>query len=115
MSQKACIRSQIATWSVEENITNSALNKLLAILKPVIPTLPQDARTLKGTPRSVQTIQVDTGHYIHYGIKDSLTDFFLRNDFDDDVLELNFNVDGLPVVKSTGGQVWPILMSISNS
>jgi len=100
---------------VEENITNAAVNKLLAILKPIIPSLPLDARTLKGTPRNVEKSNIAEGQYVHYGIKDSLTDFFLRNNYNSEVLQLNFNVDGLPVVKSSGVQLWPVLMNISNT
>jgi len=87
----------------------------LSILKPVIPDLPLDSRTLKQTPRSVQKYDLDGGYYIHYGLKDSLTDFLLSNNVEMEVLELNFNVDGLPLVKSTGAQVWPILMNIKNT
>lgn len=109
------IAEKIAAWSIEENIPFRSVNKLLAILKPVIPDLPGDARSLKHTPRSAPTIPMKGGSYIHYGIKDSLTDLLEKFHFPQDILELNFNVDGLPVSKSSGAQVWPILMNISNT
>lgn len=109
------VKEQLTQWAIEENITSTALNKLLRILKPVIPILPLDSRTLKQTPRSVQKYELNEGFYVHYGIQDSLTDFFRTNDLEMEILVLNFNVDGLPLVKSTGAQVWPILMSIKDT
>ena len=46
-------------------------------------------------------------------MKDSLTDFLRNNFYERDVIELNFNIDGLPIAKSSNYQVWPILGNIT--
>lgn len=114
-SSERSIRDQLAECFVQHNVPATTANAILRILKPVIPNLPTDVRTLKGTPRDVPLISMDGGKYVHYGITDSLTDFVRHNNVQSDYLELNFNVDGLPIAKSSGAQVWPILMNVSSS
>lgn len=114
-SGERSIRDQLARCFVQHNVPARTSNEILRILKPVIPSLPTDARTLKGTPRVAPLISINGGKYVHYGIMDSLTDFVRRYNVQSDYLELNFNVDGLPISKSSGAQVWPILMNVSTS
>lgn len=111
--QRTEIKIQLAQWAVEENVSSTAVSRLLKILKPVMPYLPCDARTLKGTPRVNQGIKMEGGCYVHYGIQNSLTNLMRCIHIEGNALELNFNIDGLPVSKSSGAQVWPILMSVT--
>lgn len=50
------LESNLASWALEENITHSALNKLLKFLKYHHPSLPVDARTLLQTARSESVV-----------------------------------------------------------
>lgn len=41
----------LASWAVNNNITATALNQLLSLLKPSFPDLPKDSRTLLQTQK----------------------------------------------------------------
>lgn len=81
-SRNTSVRENLARWSVEHNITTSALNDLLKILRLQIHDLPSDARTLKRTPKEVVTRKLGEGEYMHYGLRDCLTDFLEKNLFE---------------------------------
>lgn len=111
---KFSLREKLAQWTVKHNITNVAINELLFILKNDIPDLPRDGRTLKETPRQVVKKVISGGVYIHYGIENGLKSKLSKNMNITNII-LNFNIDGLPVSKSSGLQVWPILGSIADT
>lgn len=111
-SEKLNIRKMLAGWATKHLISSAALNELLAILKNRIPELPLDSRTLKNTPRENLSTVMDEGFYVNYGLKDTLTDFLLKTQYESDVLELDVNIDGLPLSKSSKLQIWPILINV---
>ena len=102
-------------WSLKHGIILSALHDLLFILKRHHPHLPSDPRTLRGTPRSIAVKNLGQGgSYYHFGIAVGL-----RKVCDDNViplssvtLSLQFNIDGIPIFRSTSFQLWPILMIV---
>jgi len=47
------IQLHLIQWSLQHNISHTALNDLLKLLKSHIPKLPTDARTLLGTCRTI--------------------------------------------------------------
>jgi hypothetical protein len=109
------LASKIANWALNENITMKALTSLLQILHPYHPSLPRDPRTLLSTPKSVPVENLASGGvYYHFGIEncikklsqDGQTFSNLQNC---DELSVQCNIDGLPLFKSTGLQMWPIL------
>ncbi|VEN58351.1 unnamed protein product [Callosobruchus maculatus] len=116
--------ADLCQWSLKHNITHTAINDLLNILRNnAIPhQLPSDARALLGTVRKIEGIKVvPPGKYYHFGIEDclrvlvksvsSIDEYVLKNDS----IELNINIDGLPISKSSSSQVYPILCSISGT
>jgi hypothetical protein len=81
--------------------------------------LPRDARTLLNTPRpgthNIKTLS--KGQYVHYGILKALTSIgsCFPHAFDyRDIINLDINIDGLPISKSSKSQLWPILGRISD-
>ena len=78
-----------------------------------ITSIPSDSRTLFSTPKTVELLEVPPGKYWHFGLKRVL-EMLLTNKYLENITEisLNFNIDGLPVSKSSKGQFWPILCSI---
>ncbi|XP_037808647.1 uncharacterized protein LOC119610650 isoform X1 [Lucilia sericata] len=110
--EQESLRDQIAQWSIKHNITNAALNDLLKIIRHSIPNLPKDCRTLKETPRICNKETIEGGTYIHYGIVSFLNEYLSHNKICEEEISINFNIDGLPVSKSSGLQVWPILGSV---
>lgn len=76
--------------------------------------LPKDVRTLLDTPRTrVTTFVVKPGEYIHFDLEvriiENLFNAFIGNE-----LELDFNIDGCSIEKSSNIQIWPIQCKIVN-
>ncbi|XP_073841375.1 uncharacterized protein [Musca autumnalis] len=106
-SQKLC------QWSIRNYISNNALNELLGILRENGINVPKDCRTLKKTPNDVIVRSMGNGFYSHYGFKDCLTDFLIANStYASNLIEIDINIDGLPLCKSSTKQVWPILGNV---
>lgn len=116
--------SQLAKWSVEENISLSALGKLLRLLRSNFPpsqlkNLPKDPRTLLQTPTNNTNIKQmgSNGCYYYFGIQESVTDMFNKITLKLSLLDeisLAVNIDGVPLFKSTNESFWPILCTIKS-
>lgn len=109
------ISNSLACWTTKHSISDSAMKELLQLLRPYIPNLPSDPRTLKKTPNDVRSVVMGGGSYIHYGLRDSLTDFMLQNSDIPENIVLHFNIDGLPLFKSSRFQLWPILCNVATT
>jgi len=110
-SPRAILR-RVSLWKVDFNIRNLALNALLSILRDIKPYFPKDSRTLVPPPNDIELQVLAGGEYYHFGIAQSVA-FALRDDQDEitagSQVPLQLNVDGLPVHRSSNGQLWPIL------
>ncbi|CAC5385966.1 unnamed protein product [Mytilus coruscus] len=109
----------LSEWASKNNCTRSGLNDLLSILRKQGLRVPCDARTLLKTPRSIASIQKCGGDYLYLGIGSGLLkvlatqqEYFEKSKCRK--LALTFNIDGVPLFKSSGVQMWPILCSIKN-
>lgn len=103
--------SQLQRWTIRNRISYVALNELIAILKPKYPELPRDARTLLGTMRKVNAKDVESGRYYHFGINycvEKLAETLQYSFKDLEIIEIIINIDGLPLSKRSGSQVYPI-------
>lgn len=108
-------QEELRNWSLKYNIAKRAVNELLKILKNSgLKWLPNDSRTLCKTPRSTNVIQLAGGKYWYNGIKNNLQRIF-SNLEKSTIIQLNFNVDGVPLFKSSNTQFWPILANIHSS
>ena len=113
--EKPALRVQLAQWAVRYNITDTALGELLSILQPYHSNLPNDSRTLKKTPNTYELKQVmgqdgGIGHYCHFGIQCGLIDLLQQHPcVNAATLVLQFNVDWLPLFKSSSTDLWPVL------
>jgi len=78
--------------------------------------LSSDARTLLNTPKKTVTRECGSGHYFHYGLEKALKEKLKHctNINDVDNIEININIDGLPLTKSSQSQLWLILGQIYN-
>lgn len=106
-------QAELACWAVHSNVNHEQLKGLLGLWNKHVPlpNLPQDPRTVLQTPRSA-AIDINGGYW-HYGLKKSLLRI-LQNIplFVPDNLSLNFNIDGIPISKSSSIQFWPILFDV---
>lgn len=113
------IIEKIRNWTLTFNISQSALTSLLCILKLVngLEYLPANARSLMRTPRSGKSggiiKKVDSGKFAMFGfmknLHRSVTEYYNKPPKD---IKVNINIDGVPLVKSSGSQFWPILGAI---
>lgn len=104
----------LADWVLQYAIPMALLGGLLKILNFFHPNLPLDPRTLMKTPRccAVRTMS-DGGQYAHFGLQKGIINLIKSGIISDhkQTLELQFNVDGLPLFKSSSTTLWPILSS----
>lgn len=110
------LKLKLTHWAtVKHNISRSALTDLLHILVSYHPELPLDSRTLLETPVSTEIISLNTGEFCYIGLENALKkvlryincQLFQK-------LEICFNVDGIPLFRSSREQLWPILGQIKN-
>jgi hypothetical protein len=85
----------------------------LDILKPILPSLPKDARTLLGSYTqsfSVDVKNISGGSYHYFGIENTILPLLKKStEAVNDFIDLHINIDGIPLFKSTNGQFWPVL------
>ncbi|CAH0552046.1 unnamed protein product [Brassicogethes aeneus] len=114
----ANMKVSLAKWVIRYNISHTACNDLLKILNDTNSfQLPKDCRTLVKTsvPKN-KFITIDSGSYYHFGLEQGL-DYILNGTkflFEDDVIKIDLNCDGLPLFKSSRGEFWPLLASINH-
>lgn len=111
------LRQFLRTWALENNITHSAVTKLLKGLRcNGHENLPSDARTLLQTPTVKSTTVTDSGSFYYYGLRKALEDHLKRTrpvskPIKNPIL-INLGIDGLPLTKSSKSQLWPLVGQI---
>lgn len=108
---KPCLADELKICFIKHGVTHKCVNDLLEILRKHH-DLPKDARTLLGTPVTIATKNLADGQYIHFGIRCGLE--HLKSHLESLVIRLSFNIDGLPLFKSSSQQIWPILCLVNN-
>uniref|UniRef100_A0A182NVM6 Uncharacterized protein n=1 Tax=Anopheles dirus TaxID=7168 RepID=A0A182NVM6_9DIPT len=99
------------------NLPRSLVNLLLAILKKKFKAdLPKDARTLLKTPTRVglQIKPISGGEFWYLGVEKALQNYFRNVIPEEDFLAIQISINGLPLVKSSATQLWPILIKVEN-
>ena len=103
----------LAKWATVFRVSQSAVTALLKTLKRHdVEGLPASARTLLKTPRDIEVQQLTGGQYYHFGIEASIDYALLQCDVNLEaggVLQLQINIDGLPINNSNNDHLWPIL------
>ncbi|XP_061882835.1 uncharacterized protein LOC133633982 [Entelurus aequoreus] len=118
-SDSDCFEDHLSLWATEYNVKHNALDSLLKILKKFgHPDLPSTARTILNTAREVKT-QVKSGmEYYYLGLGSELLKHFkmypLHKRTQVNALEISLNIDGLPLFRSSGKTLWPVLCAIVN-
>ena len=114
-SEDVRFRRGLSRIFLKYNVKHNAISAILKFLQVFVPHLriPSDARSLVKTPRSVAYREIGGGTYHHFGLERSIKTVcqsrgILTNDFGN-VLNIQINIDGLPVFKSSNSSLWPIL------
>jgi len=97
------------------NIRHNALNALLSILSKHH-SVPKDSRTLLGTKNTHSIVKMkdllgNIGEFVYFGLEVQLRKYLQQTMSKSSLskIELLFNVDGVPISKSSSCQFWPIL------
>ncbi|KAI5695552.1 hypothetical protein M8J76_014233 [Diaphorina citri] len=62
------LKAELTKWTLESRISKNHVSSLLRSLRPYHPQLPQDYRTLLGTPTLVDSIEeMNPETYLHFG------------------------------------------------
>lgn len=101
-------------WAIEHNIRHVALKPLIFHLNRSFNAgLPKDPRTLLGTniSSSSTALEIAGGTYWHQSLEVCLRSCFynLKSNFS---IEININIDGLPIYQNGKDQFWPILFNV---
>lgn len=115
---ESSIAKELQAWAVSHQIKRTAVTSLLKILKNhhCFSALPSDARALLRTPRlhGASVVDMGPGQYCHFGLQRGLHQALQTVEHVPSVLSLLFNIDGLPVSKSSRTQIWPVLCLVTN-
>jgi len=111
-SEDSNLSEQLANWAVRFSIPLSATGALLNVLQQYHPSLPCDPRTLLKTPVTCKVRGLsDGGEYCHAGLANGIQALVKDNVGilpSSQLLELQLNIDGLPLFKSSSTSLWPM-------
>lgn len=112
--------NELRVWAVESRCPALHLDKLLKILKRrLIPQIPQCSKTLLFT--SAAQYKVDSifdadglqAEFSYLGIEKGLQVCVNPALHEDNIIELDFNIDGVKIKKSSPKTMWPILCKVN--
>lgn len=106
------LSDKMRSWAIEFHIKRRALTALLKLLRSFgMQSLPQDGRCLLKTPRFIEIEARAGGKYWHNGLQKTLSRAFSKLNSDLHI-QINLNIDGLPLFKSSPKSFWPILATV---
>lgn len=106
--------NKLAKWSSNYGITLQATRALLDILRTEHPELPLTAESLRQTSKKRLQVKIlQNGEYVHLGFA-VLFELLDVTRLDGQIIEVDVNIDGLSIHKSSGKEAWPILIRCSN-
>ena len=113
------IEDDLRRWATKNNQSYNSINEVISIIKKYHPDdkLPNDARTLLHVRNSHNIVICGEGKIAYIGIRKGINTFLgskLRLLSEEYILRLAFNIDGVPLYKSSSQSFWPILCSIEN-
>lgn len=94
-SENFLFLNKFKQWALNHKITHKCLNDIIGLIKPKYPFLNKDARTILGTPRNTEVIELENGEMVYFGIEKEL----LKRG--KDLFALAFNIDGIPLFKNS--------------
>lgn len=108
--EKVNIKDELRLWVVKNNIKANHVSELLHILKPYIPQLPCDSRTLMETPRQCANfLELNNGKMIYFGMRENIEQRLNNFALQTTKILLQINIDGVPLFKSSCLELYPIL------
>ena len=107
------LRDDLAKWTAQYRVSHKCLTALLTILRShEVDGLPACARTVMKTPRGIVIQEQSGGQYYHFGIEPSINYALQHSNVTlqhGGEMDLQINIDGLPINNSNNDHLWPIL------
>jgi len=103
-----------AKWCKTLNVPMTHVNALLKDIRKhecFETVFSSDIHTILGTSKSTPLKIVPPGEYYHQGLINELVRVLSKYDIEN--VNLTLNIDGLPLSKSSGQQLWPNLVSVA--
>jgi hypothetical protein len=97
--------------AIKKKLPCTALNDILKLLKPILPNLPIDYRTILNTPRNTKVKIVTPGKYIHFGLESGLIFKIKQLRLKDLELKLDFFIDGVSMHPSSKNKTFWIILA----
>lgn len=105
------LSDELKSWALKFHTKRRALTALLKLLRSFgVQSLPKDSRCLLKTPRVIEIEVRSGGQYWHNGLIKEISRVFGKLSCDLRV-QINLNMDGLPLCKSSLKTFWPILVN----
>lgn len=111
-NSESALKIKIRDWANKHRISKCAIDDLLSVLISCgIDSVPRNHRTLQRTPTNIVINDVGGGQFWYNGLGKCIEHIFCNLDRDIRI-SLNFNIDGLPLYKSSSITFYPILATI---
>ena len=100
---------ELQKWYIEHSVNHKQFSELLKILKKhsCFKNLPSDSRSIVKIPPQPVSVDLAPGKYVHFGLEKQIKK--IKPESTPLRLQLQINVDGLPIFKSNSINFWPIL------
>lgn len=113
------LQSIFKKWVIDCRPNVSHVDKLLKALNKhsIGITLPKTYETLMSTPRNLEFRDVTPGKYFHVGVRYTIKralKYYSPVVIKDETINIDINIDGLPIYTTSSAQFWPILGHIRN-
>ncbi len=104
------LNNKVAKLAIKHRLKHTAINDVLGLLRELGHDVHKDARTVLGT-----TKDTSDDNFEHFGLIEGLARK-IRNGVAPGIhrLELQINIDGIPLYRSSTTNFWPILGRLSN-
>ncbi|XP_011872832.1 PREDICTED: uncharacterized protein LOC105564782 [Vollenhovia emeryi] len=114
LNEDVYLRMALTEWA-SRGVSKRKVNSLLSILRKVHPELPNTYVTLLDTPKTTAVYEIDSGHVWYKGVKRNLN-IFLTEEYlhTHGRIQLDINIDGIPLDSCSKLHFWPILGSLAN-
>lgn len=110
----ASLNNEMRLWVSKNHISRNPTDEFLTILRSFgLERLPKCLKALMQTPNKVSITEVAGGNLWYNRIENGIR-CALKDIDSDKVLQLHFNIDGLPVFRSSPTSFWPILARIQS-
>lgn len=104
------LKRELNAIATRYSVTLPVVNSYLHLFQRFFPNLPSDGRTLRSTPRTIKTRQVEPGLYVHQGVGVFMRLLIRQLPLVQNVIEMDVFVDGVAFHKiGRKNNYWVIL------